>query len=73
VLAGLRAAVRNTDPGYFALVASHELGRALRVPWLVALGGAEAWAALGLWAAVLLALAGSVARATGREDRGRRR
>jgi tellurite resistance protein TehA-like permease len=43
-------------------VASHELGIALGVPWLVALGRGEAWAALGVWAAVLLALAGTLAR-----------
>lgn len=66
------------DPAMWAIVfpvgmygvASHELGAALSVPWLVALGRDEAWVALGVWAAVLLALAGTAARPAGR---GRRR
>jgi hypothetical protein len=39
-------------------VASRELGQALRVPWLVRWGDAEAWCALAAWLAVSLALAG---------------
>jgi tellurite resistance protein TehA-like permease len=35
-------------------VASTELGRALRVPWLVSWGSAEVWAALAGWLAVCL-------------------
>ena len=43
-------------------VASHELGAALHVPWLVTLGRDEAWAALAVWAAVALAMAAALAR-----------
>ncbi|MBV9204210.1 MAG: tellurite resistance/C4-dicarboxylate transporter family protein [Actinobacteria bacterium] len=43
-------------------VASHELGVALRVPWLVTLGRAEAWAALAVWALVFLAMIAALVR-----------
>jgi tellurite resistance protein TehA-like permease len=38
-------------------VGSHELGRALKVSWLVTLGRDEVWPALAIWAVVLLAMA----------------
>ena len=51
-------------------VASHELGAALGLPWLVTLGQDEAWLALGVWAAVFLAMAGALLRfPRGRESR----
>lgn len=37
-------------------VASHELGAALHVPWLVSLGRGEAWPALAIWALVFAAM-----------------
>jgi tellurite resistance protein TehA-like permease len=43
-------------------VASHELGVALNVPWLVTLGQDEAWAALAVWVVVFLAMAWTLAR-----------
>jgi len=43
-------------------VASHELGTALHMSWLVTLGRGEAWAALAVWAAVSLAMAGTLTR-----------
>jgi tellurite resistance protein TehA-like permease len=51
-------------------VASLELGRALRVPWLVSWGDAEGWSALAAWLAVSLALAGAaVSRRTAHRNR----
>ncbi len=51
-------------------VASHELGAALGLPWLVTLGQDEAWLALGVWAAVFLAMAAALLRfPRGRESR----
>jgi len=52
------------EPGMWSMVfpigmygvASRELGAALHVPWLVTLGRDEAWLALAVWAAVLLAM-----------------
>jgi tellurite resistance protein TehA-like permease len=43
-------------------VASRELGGALHVPWLVTLGRDAAWAALAAWAAVLAAMAWTLAQ-----------
>jgi hypothetical protein len=43
-------------------VASHELGVALNLPWLVTVGRDEAWAALAVWAAVFLAMTAAVLR-----------
>jgi tellurite resistance protein TehA-like permease len=43
-------------------VASHELGAVLGLRWLVTLGHDEAWLALGVWAAVFLAMAGALLR-----------
>ena len=56
------------EPGWWSIVfpvgmygvASHELGAALHVSWLVTLGRDEAWAALAVWAAVTLAMAGTL-------------
>lgn len=53
------------EPGWWSIVfplgmhsvATRELGRALRVAWLVGWGDAEAWCALAAWIAVSLALA----------------
>jgi len=58
------------EPGWWSIafpagmygVASHELGVALRVPWLVTLGRAEAWAALAVWALVFLAMIAALVR-----------
>ncbi len=47
-------------------VASHELGTALKVPWLVTLGRDEAWPALALWAVVFLAMAAELPRRSAR-------
>jgi tellurite resistance protein TehA-like permease len=64
------------EPGLWSMVfpvgmygvASRELGNALRLPWLVTLGGDEAWAALAIWALVLAAMIGSLAlRGVGRD------
>ena len=41
-------------------VASHELGMALHVPWLVTLGRDEAWVAFALWAVVFVGMVGSL-------------
>ena len=41
-------------------VASHELGSALSVSWLVTLGRYEAWSALAVWAVVFLVMAGTL-------------
>jgi tellurite resistance protein TehA-like permease len=43
-------------------VASHELGSALSVAWLVMLGRYETWLALAVWAVVSLALAATLMR-----------
>jgi tellurite resistance protein TehA-like permease len=43
-------------------VASRELGSALHVSWLVTLGRDEAWAALAVWAVVLVAMAWAAGR-----------
>jgi len=56
------------EPGLWAIVfpvgmygvASHALGAALHVPWLVTLGVDEAWMALAVWFAVLLAMLGAL-------------
>ncbi len=55
------------EPGLWSIVfpvgmygvASHELGAALHVPWLVTVGTDDAWVALAVWAAVLLAMLGA--------------
>jgi tellurite resistance protein TehA-like permease len=75
VIAGIWRHVRHRvplayEPGLWSIVfpvgmygvASHELGRVLRAPWLVTLGRDEAWAALAVWAAVLLAMAVTLRR-----------
>jgi tellurite resistance protein TehA-like permease len=61
------------EPGWWSIafpvgmygVASHELGAALKVPWLVTLGRGEAWAALAVWALVLLAMGAAPLRRLG--------
>ena len=61
------------EPGMWSIVfpvgmygvASQELGRVLRVEWLVTLGRDEAWAALAVWAAVLLAMAARLGNGRG--------
>lgn len=58
------------EPGLWSIVfpvgmygvASHELGAALRLPWLVTLGRDEAWAALAIWAVVLAAMIAALPR-----------
>ncbi|MGH3069339.1 MAG: tellurite resistance/C4-dicarboxylate transporter family protein [Streptosporangiaceae bacterium] len=58
------------EPGLWSIVfpvgmygvASHELGSALSVSWLVTLGRYEAWLALAVWAVVFLAMAGTLLR-----------
>lgn len=65
---GLRRVPLAYEPGWWSIVfpvgmygvASHELGAALHVSWLVTLGRDEAWAALAVWAAVMLAMAGTL-------------
>lgn len=75
VLGVWRHAVRRVplayEPGWWSIafpvgmygVACHELGTALRVPWLVTLGRAQAWAALTVWALVFLAMSVALMRA----------
>jgi tellurite resistance protein TehA-like permease len=66
----LRGVPLSYEPGMWGMVfpagmygvASHELGAALNVPWLVSLGREEAWLALAVWAAVFLAMAGALVR-----------
>ena len=41
-------------------VASRALGTAVHVPWLVTLGGDEAWVALAVWVLVFLGMCGSL-------------
>jgi tellurite resistance protein TehA-like permease len=61
----LRRVPLRYEPGWWSIVfplgmhavASRELGRALRVPWLVSWGDAQAWSALAAWIAVSLAMA----------------
>ncbi len=72
ILGGWRHVLRRVplayEPGWWSIVfpvgmygvASHELGAALHVSWLVTLGRDEAWAALAVWAAVTLAMAGTL-------------
>lgn len=63
----LRRVPLRYEPGLWSLVfpvgmygvASHELGAALGVSWLVTLGRVEAWLALAVWAVVFLAMAGA--------------
>jgi tellurite resistance protein TehA-like permease len=58
------------EPGMWSIVfpvgmygvASRELGSALHVSWLVTLGRDEAWAALAVWAVVLVAMAWAAGR-----------
>jgi tellurite resistance protein TehA-like permease len=58
------------DPGLWSIVfpvgmygvASRQLGAALGVSWLVTLGRVEAWVALGVWAAVVLAMGAAFAK-----------
>ncbi|HEY7145078.1 MAG TPA: tellurite resistance/C4-dicarboxylate transporter family protein [Streptosporangiaceae bacterium] len=58
------------EPGLWSLafpvgmygVASHELGQAIGVSWLVTLGRDEAWLALAVWAAVAAAMGWAAAR-----------
>ena len=47
-------------------VASHELGTALHVPWLVTLGRDESWPALAIWVLAFLAMAIASLRNLGR-------
>jgi Voltage-dependent anion channel len=54
-------------------VASHELGAVLGLRWLVTLGHDEAWLALGVWAAVFLAMAGALLRFPRRQESGANR
>lgn len=73
VLGVWRHAVRRVplgyEPGLWSMVfpigmygvASHELGAAMSLPWLVTLGRDEAWAALAVWAVVLAAMIASLA------------
>jgi tellurite resistance protein TehA-like permease len=53
-------------------VGSHELGRVLKVPWLVTLGRDETWGALAVWALVLLAMAWAFTASVGATSRKRR-
>ena len=41
-------------------VASRALGTAVHVPWLVALGGDEAWVAFAVWVVVFLGMCGAL-------------
>ena len=58
------------EPGLWSIVfpvgmygvASHELGSALTVSWLVTLGRYEAWLALAVWVVVFLAMAATLLR-----------
>jgi hypothetical protein len=58
------------DPGLWSIVfpvgmygvASRQLGAALGVSWLVTLGRVEAWVALAVWAAVVLAMGAAFAK-----------
>ncbi|MCP2167473.1 tellurite resistance/C4-dicarboxylate transporter family protein [Goodfellowiella coeruleoviolacea] len=43
-------------------VASHQLGRATGAGWLSALGGGEAWLALAVWVAVVVAMVAALTR-----------
>jgi tellurite resistance protein TehA-like permease len=52
--------------------ASHELGTALNVSWLVTLGRDEAWLALAVWAVVAAAMAATLTRLTLRRSAGHR-
>lgn len=54
-------------------VASRELGRAVRVGWLVTWGGVEAWVAFAVWLAVCLALLSALASGRHRPLRAIRR
>ncbi len=65
----LRRMPLSYEPGMWSVVlpvdmygvASHGLGAALRVSWLVTLGRVEAWLALAVWAVVFVAMAGALA------------
>jgi tellurite resistance protein TehA-like permease len=66
----LRGVPLAYEPGLWSIafpvgmygVASHELGTALRIPWLVTLGRDEAWPALAVWAAVTAAMIATLLR-----------
>ncbi len=66
----MRGVPLSYEPGMWSMVfpvgmygvASHELGAALNVPWLVTLGRDEAWPALAVWAAIFLAMTGTLLR-----------
>ena len=66
----LRRVPLTYEPGLWSIVfpvgmygaASHELGTALNVSWLVTLGRDEAWAALAVWAVVAAAMAVTLLR-----------
>jgi tellurite resistance protein TehA-like permease len=66
----LRRAPLAYEPGLWSIVfpvgmygvASHQLGAALGVSWLVTLGRDEAWLAFAVWAAAVLAMAWAALR-----------
>ncbi len=66
----LRHVPLRYEPGLWSMVfplgmyslASWELGRALHVPWLAAVGTEGAWVAFAVWAAVFAAMLASLAR-----------
>jgi tellurite resistance protein TehA-like permease len=67
------------EPGMWSIVfpvgmyavASHELGTALNVSWLVTLGRDAAWPALATWTAVFVAMIATLLRRSSRPAEGR--